>query len=333
MRQRTRERLGETILDWAHRGLLDDTTAQRLAAGYLEQGRESGGRRALVRWLATLAILLLLSSGMGVVALLLEDLPTWLIALLLAGVAGGLGVRGGQMATDPEQRRPYTGQVLLTTGIGLAHGALVLLYVAAGGDAGDRETLWLLLLVALLALAAAYHFRLRWPLLLGLAYLFHGLGSGHGYAGHGGYFLDIVDTQTMALVATLAAAFGVFHESRLESGPLRRHLGFGHVYVVFGLLYLNLSTWILSLFPGDLEWVLLFTATGIAQLVAGAALKDARFTGFGIVFLSIDLYTRLFERFWDRLDAGTALLLAGLLALALGVAFEWRARRLAEAGR
>jgi hypothetical protein len=102
--------------------------------------------------------------------------------------------------------------------------------------------------------------------------------------------------------------------------------------VIFGLLYLNLCTWILSLFPGGLEWVLLFTATGVAQLVAGAALKDARFTGFGIVFLSIDLYTRLFEQFWDRLSAGTSLLVAGLLALALGIAFEWRARRHAEAG-
>jgi hypothetical protein len=331
MRQQTRHRLAETILDWAHRGLLDPATASRLAADFHGDGAP-GGRHPLVRWLALLALLLLLSSGLGVIGLLLAQTPPGLIALLLGGVALGCVVKGGQLATAAAGRRPWSGAELLTVGLGLSHGALLLLYTAAGGDFGDRAATWLLLLVALLALAAAYHYRLRWPLMLGLLYLFHGAGSGHAYVGHGGYVADIVDERMMALLATVCAGFGLFHEQRLENGPLRRHFGFGHCYVIFGLLYLNLSTWFLSLYPGGLEWVLLFTAVGIGQLVAGAALKDARFTGFGIVFLAIDLYTRLFEQFWDRLAAGSFLLVAGLLGLALGIAFEWRARRAAGAG-
>ncbi len=327
MRRQTRHKIGETILDWAHRGLLDDATATRLAAQYRD---DEGGRRSLTRWLATLALLLLLSSGLGVVGLLLDEIPTWLVALLLGALAFGCVVQGGRMATAVERRRPWSGAVLLTSGLGLSHGALLMLYEAAGGDIGDRVAMWLMLLVAGLALAAAYHYRLRWPLILGLVYLFHGAGSGHAYVGGGGYLADIADERSMALLAALCAGFGLFHEGRLESGPLRRHLGFGHCYVLFGLLYLNLSTWFLSLQPGGLTWVLLFTGVGIGQLVVGAALKDARFTGFGIVFLAIDLYTRLFEQFWDRLSAGTFLLVAGLLGLALGIAFEWRARRLAE---
>ncbi len=324
MRRQVRIRVREAILDWAHRGLLDDVTATDLAAQYEDAG---SARRSLTRWLATLALLLLFSSGLGVVGLLVEQIPTWVIALLLGALAAGCVVQGGRMATALERRRPWSGAVLLTAGLGLSHGALLMLYDAAGGDLGDPAAMWLMLLVAAFALVSAYRFRLRWPLILGLVYLFHGVGSGHAYVGHGGYVAEIVDERTMALLAALCAGFGLFHEQRLETGPLRRHFGFGHCYVIFGLLYLNLSTWFLSLFPGGLDWVLVFTAVGIGQLVAGAALKDARFTGFAIVFLAIDLYTRLFESFWDRMSAGSFLLVAGLIGLGLGVLFEWRARR------
>ena len=68
--------------------------------------------------------------------------------------------------------------------------------------------------------------------------------------------------------------------------------------------------------------MLAFTAAGVGQIVAGARLRDARLTGFGIVFLAIDLYTRFFEHFWDRLSAGTFFLLGGALAMILGYAFE-----------
>ena len=71
-----------------------------------------------------------------------------------------------------------------------------------------------------------------------------------------------------------------------------------------------------------LDWVLVFTLAGIAQIVAGARLHDARFTGFGIVFLAINLYTRFFEHFWDQLSAGAFFLIAGALAMLLGYAFE-----------
>ena len=72
--------------------------------------------------------------------------------------------------------------------------------------------------------------------------------------------------------------------------------------------------------------MLLFTAAGIAQIVAGARLHDARLSGFGIVFLAIDLYTRFFEHFWDRLSAGLFFLLAGALAMLLGYLFERQAQ-------
>lgn len=80
--------------------------------------------------------------------------------------------------------------------------------------------------------------------------------------------------------------------------------------------------WFLTLPRGPLVWVLTFTAAGIAQIIVGARLHDARFTGFGIVFLAIDLYTRYYERFWDSLSLGLFFLLGGALAMAFGFACE-----------
>ena len=131
----------------------------------------------------------------------------------------------------------------------------------------------------------------------------------------------------MALAALAAILLGLWHERRLEPGSLRRCAGFGGLYLIFGLLYLNLSLWFLTLFGKPLGWMLTFTAVGIGQIVVGARLRDARFTGFGIVFLAIDLYTRLFEHFWDRLSAGTFFLIAGALAMVLGYGFERQAHR------
>ena len=126
----------------------------------------------------------------------------------------------------------------------------------------------------------------------------------------------------MALVALATIALGLWHERRLEPGPLWRCTGFGGLYLIFGLLYLNLSLWFLTLFGQPLDWVLIFTATGIAQIVVGAWLHDGRFTGFGIVFLAIDLYTRFFEHFWERLSLGGLFLIGGALAMAFGFACE-----------
>lgn len=75
-------------------------------------------------------------------------------------------------------------------------------------------------------------------------------------------------------------------------------------------------------------YVLLFGAAGVAQIVLGARFQDARFTGFGVVFLSINIYTRMFETFWDELSKGSFFLICGGLAMAIGIALELRARQL-----
>ncbi len=322
MRRSVQDKLIAEIHDWHRGGIIDASVSERLAARY--------GRRdwlgAALKWLGLFAVVLLGAAVLSAIAMAINDSPL-AMAVLLGAAAALSGYFGVRMATDPAQRHPVSGSILVTVALLAVYGCMSLVYVATGGDRYGNAMPLLMLITAAAAGATAYRFMLRWPLLLGLLLLFHGVGSWHAYGGHGWYFADIHDERVMAVVALLSIALGYWHEVRLEAGALRRHQGFGSLWLIFGLLYLNLSLWFLTIPRPTLFSVLVFTAAAIAQIVAGARFKDARFTGFGVVFLSIDMYTRLYEHFWDRLSAGTFFLLAGALGVVIGGSLEWRALR------
>ncbi len=316
----TRELLTHEVTDWRQQGLIDRPLLEILLARYATHGRFLA---ALLKWLGLFAIFQL---GLAVLAFIAMASESALVAaLLLGGIGVGLWVFGVRMATDPKRSHPFTGSVLVTASLAAAFGTFVLLDMAVNGDPSGQTLPTIMLLTGILGALTAYRYHLRWPLLLALLLFFHGLGAWHAYGGHGAYFANIQDPKLMAMVALAAILLGLWHERRLETGPLWRCAGFGGLYLTFGLLYLNLSLWFLTLFGRPLGWILTFTAAGIAQIVAGARLRDARFTGFGIVFLAIDLYTRYFEHFWDRLSLGVFFLLAGVLAMVLGYLFERQA--------
>ncbi len=318
----TRDLLTREVTDWHQQGLIDRSLLNVLLPRYETRGRFL---TALLKWLGLFAIFQLGLAVLAFIAMMAQS--ALLAALLLGGIGAGLWWFGARLATDPKQLHPFTGAVLITASLAAAFGAFVLLHTAFGGEPRGRTIPTIMLLTGVLAALTAYRYYLRWPLLLALLLFFHGLGSWHTYGGHGAYFADIQDERLMALAALATIGLGLWHEWRLETGPLRRCAGFGGLYLIFGLLYLNLSLWFLTLFGRPLGWVLLFTAVGIGQIVVGARLRDARFTGFGIVFLAIDLYTRFFEHFWDRLSAGAFFLIAGALAMVLGYGFERQAYR------
>lgn len=318
MLARTRARLANEAATWRHAGIIDDQLAHVLAERY--DARGSAGV-LLVKWLGLFAVIMLASAILSVIGMLAAQAGPFASTLLAGIVTAGAWWTGARLATDPNQRHPVLGAALITVSLVGAFGTLALIGEAVDADSRRGFPL-LLFVVAAAALATAYRFRLRWPLLLGLLALFHAAGSQHAYGGSGAYFADIGDPRLMALIALGAVVIGVFHESRLEQGPLARHAGFGGLYLIFGLLYLDLSLWFLSLGRDPLMFALLFAAAAIGQIVAGSRLHDSRFTGFGIVFLGINLYTRCFEHFWDRVSAGTFFVLAGLAAMALGFVFE-----------
>jgi len=324
MRQTTKNRLATHAAEWRHAGIIDDPLSDILQQRW---GERAGVGGVILKALAIFALFSLASSVLSFIGIMLHGASPLLSAGFLLMLAVGVWLLGVRMATDPAAKNPLTGQILITFALCAFFASLVTVFYASGNkDMGRAEFVVTTLLTSAAAFATAYRYALRWPQFLALLLLFHGIGSSHGYMGHGGYFADIADERLMAVVAALSAAFGVWHERTFEEQEHARHVGFGHLYIIFGLLYFNLSLWFLTIPHGTLEWVLVFTLAGIGQLMLGARLKDARFSGFGLVFLGIDLYTRLFEHFWNSLHKGAFFLLAGLIAIIFGIALEQVAR-------
>lgn len=327
MTRATTEFLARESADWFHRGLISRETADLLGKRYDRQGTALSG---LIAWLGLAAIFLL---GLAVLTAigLMSGSPA-LGGVMLGGIALGIWLFGIRLAIDPAQRHPVTGSALVTIGLAAAYGAMTLIVFSASDDISAQPLPILLVVTGVLAAATAYGYHLRWPLLLALLCFFHGLGAWHEYAGHGEYVADIQDPRLMALIAAACAGFGFWHQGE-EARRLARYAGFGRLFAVFGLLYLDCSLWFLGLgFEGGVApaiWIAVFTAVALGQIVLGARLKDGMPTGFGIVFLGIDLYTRFFEQFWDSLSAGSIFLIGGLAGMALGAVFEAQARKAA----
>ncbi|MEM7503225.1 MAG: hypothetical protein AAF417_14325 [Pseudomonadota bacterium] len=325
MRKAVAKKLVDEVAEWGHAGLIDGELLATLNGRY-DSDMTMG--RVLLRWLGFFAVFLLGMSVLGFVSLALGDVMLYLAPLLLAGLAAVAWKFGIEMCTDATQRFGTSGAVLVTVSFFLAFGSLATAYNAGDGENWRAAMPVFMCLVAASALVTAYRYSLRWPLLVAVLLLFHALGNQHGYWGRGAYFMGIRDEWLMLIVAMVAIAFGYWHERYYEEDENHRHIGFGHVYLILGLVYANLSLWLLSIPGRESGLVFLFAAAGVAQLILGARLADGRFTGFGIVFLSINLYTRMFEGFWDDLSKGTFFLLAGIIAMVAGGLFEARARAL-----
>ncbi|MFX7965213.1 DUF2157 domain-containing protein, partial [Acinetobacter baumannii] len=66
------------------------------------------------------------------------------------------------------------------------------------------------------------------------------------------------------------------------------------------------------------HWSLLFGLAALAAIWLGLKHDDAMLRGFGLTFLGINLYTRLFEFFWDSMPKTIFFALLGLSLWALG---------------
>ncbi len=313
-------KLAQEVTDWENTGLIN---AEQAALLHQRFDPSPFKGTLFLKWLGLFAVFMLAMSFLGFLGTILASFSPLFSTLCLMVVSYGVMHFGAKLASDQQQKHPFTGQALLTVGLVGIYASLVAIYLI--NDGKDMRGLFgvFLLVTSAVAFFVAYYFRLRWPLLIALLMFFHGVGSFSEYWGHGSYFLDIQDPKLMSVVALLAIVWGYVHESELEADRFKRCIGFGHLYLIFGILYFNLSLWILSLeYVHNIVWIGLFTAGCIAQIIVGARLKDSRFTGFGIVFLSIDLYTRFYEYFWDELSKAMFFSLAGLVAMALAYVFE-----------
>jgi hypothetical protein len=251
-------------------------------------------------------------------------------SFLILGVSGAFLAAGIWLAGDGRNRYPYSSKVVLALGSPALGSGLALLLSALGVEDHNLFLITGALMIPLMGFLA-YRYQNTFLLILVLLETFHWVGSWNRMFGQSTYEFDVQDPRWMAVFSLVVFGIGVWHQQKLQEKTLRFYVA----YQAVALVYFNMSLLILSIDwhekPGLLAWVLVFTLATLAQIVAGSYLKSGLLTGFGVTFAAIDLFTRYFENFWDKLDAGLFFLLGGALLLAFGFGFEaWNRGRSPE---
>jgi hypothetical protein len=310
-----RERLAQDIGLWLADGLVSKEAHDVLAERY---GARAFGLANIIKSFGIAGGTLALFGLLGLVAAMARSKGVAALLLLAAGVC--LTAFGIQLATNKVGRHALSSKVLLMLGVVMAAGGAGVGLDAAGVK-GAQGVFCTGILVIFPMAFLAYRFKNTFLMVITLLLFFHWVGSWSSMVGRSTYEFDVQDPRLMTGAALAALIAGIYHERRLREQTGRFYLA----YETFGLIYLNMSLLILTIgwhqtWSETRAWIVVWALAGILQIVAGARLHSQLLTGFGVTALAVNLYTRYFESYWSRMDAGlffmlggSALFLAGLL--------------------
>ncbi len=312
--QSVKEQLAHDVSSWQADGLISEASAGVLRERY---DVPSFGFISLIKYLGIIGGIFAIFGFLGFIATLSGSISFG--AFITVSLALLLFYAGIRMSLDPKGRYPYSSKWVLTIAACQLAGAIVLLANLA--KLPDKQIILVNGLVVLpLLFILSYRFKNNFLLILGLLYFFHWIGSWNTMIGRSTYEFGIQNPNIMAMVALLVIAVGIYHQRFWKQQTLQ----FYKAYQAIGLLYLNMSLLILSIYPhaGALPYIVLLALATLAQMVAGARLHSGLFMGFGVTFFAINLYTRFYENFWDSLGKGLFFLIGGLVLFGFGMIFE-----------
>lgn len=313
MQKHVKQILANDISKWHSEGWISFPTMNTLGERY--DVKTFSIEKAL-KYLGTIGGIFIFFGIMAFISLEAHDEVVGAMVLLLS--CAGFLYEGYKLYRDPLNRHPYSSQVLMAIALLFLGGAIILILDKA--DVGSRAVLIISGLFWLTsAFTMAYRFRNSFILTIAVLVLFHWLGSWNQMVGRSTYVFSVQDPRAMAVAAFMISLIGLVHQYSKQVWKQ----SFATVYIAVSLVYLNMSVLILSIFDKHL---LVYVAMGlvlcILQVVAGARFKLKIYTGFGMTFMSIHLFTRYYERFWVNMDKGLFFLLGGLILLAIGVVLE-----------
>lgn len=322
-----RERLVQDVSLWLIDGLVTKDTHDLLRQRY---GAKTFGLGQIIKSLGIAGALFAALGLMGLVAAFSKSEGVAGFLLAASGVAFTAG--GIWLATDKLGRYSISSKTLQALGVLMA-----VLGIGVCLNSLDVKTDPNIFFTGILVLAVvgflAYRYRITFLLVLGLIIFFHWVGTWSQMAGRSTYEIDIQDPRIMCLAALAAIGVGMYHERFLREQTGR----FYQAYETMGLIYLNLSLLILSIFPGYRSyhwdragagvWIAALTVASLAEIVSGALLHNPLLTGFGVTTLVLDGFTRYFENFWDTLPKGAFFLVGGAALFAAGVLCELALRK------
>lgn len=321
-----KEVLAQDISQWLSEGYIDRDTYDKLAQRY--EVNKLGVALAL-RYLGIMGGVFTLLGVLGMLTALASSAAfAMVVCVVLAGACLAQGLR---FANDPAGRYPQSARMLLTAGLLLWLGALALFCKVLGDIPTNTSVVLCGMLWLPVAFGLAYKYGNGFVLTLAILGVYHWIGSLNGMIGHSTYVFAIQDPRVMAAVAV----FGMLGGRAQRQAPWPHAATFATAYESISLLYFNMSLLILSIDWHRDELRNIYVALGLlaslGQVILGARLQQQLYTGYGLTFVAIHLFTRYFETFWDKFDKGLFFLLGGGALLGAGLLLERLYRTTASA--
>ena len=317
------------LQDWLEEELITQDQYHTLSGKY---ELKSWDLSTIIRWALIIGAVML---GIGLISfftLILESLILLVTVLtLLCGLAYYFGF--SLISERTPHYYPKSGNALIAVACLLLCGDIFALGDLLSTGSGHWPIL--LLIATVIYFGIAYVHKNTLVLVFGLIGLATWFGTESGYiSGWGAYFLGVNYPMRFVFVSPLVVLIGFLHSSLNVNVPE----SFIKAYYAVGLLYVNLSLWVMSIFgnygsisswydAGHLELLFYSLIWGIADIIIfaiGSKYHNKMFVGYAIVFLILNLYTRYFEYFWNAMHKSLFFILLGGISLGLGVYFERR---------
>jgi hypothetical protein len=333
--------VSEAIAALVDRNVVDGATRDRIAAN-LQPIPFDWRRLARYSFLASIACVAIAITAAATDEWLMQlvsrlfKLP-WSVKAANCAVLSAIVITLGVKRRSRCPEKIYSNEAIFFVGVLGIGAAIACLGKAMDNGSGHFSVLVLLGAVIYGVLGLALRSKLIWA--FSLFSLGGWFGAETGYmSGWGAYYLGMAYPLRFVLFGLALTCASLAMPRR----PLLSDL-FG-VTRVFGLLYLFIALWILSIWGNcdDYEhwhratrfelfhWAIYFAAAAIAAIYYGLKQDDVVVRGFGLTFLGINLYTKFFEYFWDGLHKAIFFAILGISFWLVGARAEsiWQMRPL-----
>jgi hypothetical protein len=303
--------LDDAIKNWIESDVISEQESQKLKRSYEVTSFDWKRVAKYSFWLAISCIVISISSAIADKWLIeifknLFNAPDSIKCMSFAVFSGALyflGVRRKNQYPD----KVYSNEAIFF--LGIVTTAVSIAFLGKAMDTGSGHFSILLLLAAIIYGLLGLWFPSKLVWLFSLLSLGSWFGAETGYAsGWGAYYLGMNYPLRFVLfgLALIFCGSYAFNQWQSRSEFLRPTRA-------VGLLYLFIALWIMSIFGnyGDPEiwerakqielfhWSILFGAASVGAIYHGVKYDDGMTRGFGLTFIFINLYTRLFEYFWE----------------------------------
>ncbi len=316
------------INKWHDKNIIEEEVYSRLSSMYQENEWDF---TTIIKWALIIGAVMI---GIGLISFISFIIQSIIFVIL---ILSALSLSGYYYGFKLKQRDfkyyfPKTGNALVAVS-SLLLGADIFAINKFLFNEGIHWTT-LILVISIIYLFIAYFKDNTLVLVFSLLGFAAWFGAETGYmSGWGAYYLGLNYPMRFALISPIIILIGYLHKRLKLTIPE----SFIKTYYSFGLLFVNLSLWILSIFghQGGLDnwgfssnniellfFSIVWLIVDVIIFIIGTKFKEKMFVGYAITFIILNLYTRYFEYFWDKMYKSLFFIVLGGISIIIGLYFE-----------